>query len=81
MANTLVKAGDVSLILCDEVLTYKLEKNSFGTHGHYRGYQLYKLINGRWMWTGADERCTHVHFDEPCFFGSIKAAVQYFGIQ
>lgn len=80
--NTLIKVDDCYYIVDhtgNQVV--KLEKNTFGTHGHSRGYQTYrKHPDGRWIWTGIDARISKVSFEDPAHFQNLNEIRSYYGI-
>lgn len=77
----LVKESDSYTVMEDGRPIARLEKNSFGTHGHSRGYLTYiRNRNGVWMWSGADPRITKEKHEEPPFFANLKEIKMYFGI-
>ena len=57
-----------------------LQKNAFGTHGHYRGWQVYNIVNGHWLWTGVDKRFCKVTFQDPPLFMNLDEAKKHYGI-
>ncbi len=75
------KTGEDYLILSGDTITAKLEKNTFGTHGHSRGWLHYQALpDGTMMWCGVDKRIFPNKPDAPEIFSSIKQAREYYGI-
>lgn len=75
---TTIKDGDNYYIIVNGDAKIMLTKNYLGTHGHSKGWQTYKHIDGRWIWAGVDSRVTGYHISDPPIFSSIKAAREYY---
>lgn len=78
----LIKSDDVYYIVdASGNQVVKFEKDSFGTHGHWKGYLTYRKTDaGDWMWTGVDRRIVKVTFTDPEYFRNLKEIKSYYSI-
>ena len=84
----IIKENEKILIIdqSGSVIAY-LEKNGFGTHGHYRGYKhfIFSAADNKYIWCGVEYYCKEEKefkrfTDKPETFRNLKEVKLYYNI-